>query len=140
MRRRLVVFLAVLVALHTWQGVSMGRDVKVRMKRGKGAPTRQAEVPDMRKAFKQVVQGMEKIEGLFTFYWDKESGKLYMEIKPDQLDVIYLCSITREAGDGQFFTPGPSFASSPSSSSRSATRFSSYTRTSTSARRRGRRS
>jgi hypothetical protein len=73
------------------------------MKRGADGPTREEKVPDMRKPFTEVVKGFDKREGLFTFYWDEDSGRAYMEIKPDQLDKIYLCSVTREAAEGQFF-------------------------------------
>jgi hypothetical protein len=79
------------------------RDVKSRQNRAQGLPTRVETVPDMRKSFDQVVKGMDKIEGLFTFYRDEDSGNTYMEIKPEQLGEVFLCSITREAGDGQYY-------------------------------------
>jgi hypothetical protein len=58
------------------------------------------------KSFDEVVEDFEVIEGLFTFYRDEKEGQLYMEIKPEQMDTIYLCSITRQAGDGFFFDSG----------------------------------
>lgn len=103
MSRFVSILVVVSLALSLAPDDSCARDVKSRTKRPQGAPTRAKTVPDMRKPFSQVITGMDKIEGLFTFYWDQESGKTYMEIKPDQLEKIYLCSITREAGDGQFY-------------------------------------
>jgi len=51
--------------------------------------------------FDRVVKGTEKIEGLFTFYRDKEEGSLYAEIKPEQLDRNYLIAITQNSGIGE---------------------------------------
>lgn len=103
MRRFLMLLLVVGLVLSLLPENSFARDVKSRMNRAQGLPTRVEQVPDMRKPFDNVVKGMEKIEGLFTFYWDEDSGKAYMEIKPDQLGVIYLCSVTREAAEAQYF-------------------------------------
>lgn len=51
--------------------------------------------------FEQAVKGTERLKGLFTLYRDRAAGKLYAEIKPDQLNVNYLCTITMESGIGQ---------------------------------------
>ncbi len=56
-----------------------------------------------KKTFEEVVEDFEIIEGLFTLYRKDDEAKVYMEIKPDQFDKIYLCSITREAADGYYF-------------------------------------
>ncbi len=103
MRRLLLFSLAAGLLLSSFPGTAAARDVKSRMKRQKERPATMAEVPDMRKPFSQVIMGMSKIEGLFTFYWDEDSGNAYMEIKPDQLDQIYLCSITREAAEAHIY-------------------------------------
>ena len=58
------------------------------------------------KPFEDVVEDFDVIEGLFNFYIDQDEGKTYLEIKPAQLDKIFLCSITREAGDGFYFDSG----------------------------------
>jgi hypothetical protein len=58
------------------------------------------------KSFEDVVEDFAVIEGLFTFYRNEKEGKTYLEIRPEQLDKIYLCSITRTAGDGYFFDSG----------------------------------
>ncbi len=58
------------------------------------------------KPFEEVIEGFEKIEGLFTFYRDKETEKVYLEIKPEQLGKTFLINITRESGEGYFFDSG----------------------------------
>jgi hypothetical protein len=55
------------------------------------------------KPFEELIEDFEKVEGLFTFYRDDKQGKVYLEIPPEQFDKTFLCSITREAGDGYFF-------------------------------------
>ena len=58
------------------------------------------------KPFDEVVEDFTVIKGLFTFYHEEETGKVYMEILPEQLEKTYLCNITREAGDGALFDSG----------------------------------
>ena len=58
------------------------------------------------KSFEDVIEDFEAIEGLFTFYRNEKTGQTYIEIKPDQLDKTFLCSMTRQAGDGFFFDSG----------------------------------
>jgi hypothetical protein len=103
MRNTTLRALAVGLALCLVAGEATARDVKSRRNRAQGAPAAAEKVPDMRKPFSQAVMGMEKIEGLFTFYWDEDSGNAYMEIKPEQLGQIYLCTVTREAAEAQIF-------------------------------------
>jgi hypothetical protein len=103
MSRFVPILLIVGLVMGLAPGDAPARDVKSRMNRAQGSPTRTETVPDPRQPFESAITGMEKIEGLFTFYWDEDSGKTFMEIKPDQLGHIYLCSITREAGDGQYY-------------------------------------
>lgn len=103
MKRFVPSLLVIGLLLSLTPEVSSARDVKSRQKREQAAPAGAETVPDMRKPFAQAVMGMKKIEGLFTFYWDEDSGNTYMEIKPDQLGQIFMCSITREAGDGEFY-------------------------------------
>ncbi|MFQ5799251.1 MAG: DUF5117 domain-containing protein, partial [Bacteroidota bacterium] len=61
---------------------------------------------DEQKAFDEVIKDFKAIEGLFTLYYKEEENKVLLEIKPDQLEKIYLCSVTREAGDGRYFDSG----------------------------------
>ncbi|RMG67018.1 MAG: DUF5117 domain-containing protein [Calditrichaeota bacterium] len=56
--------------------------------------------------FEEAVKDFEKIPGLFTVYWKKDEGKVYLEIRPDQLGTVYLCNITRQTGDGLLFDAG----------------------------------
>ncbi|MCH7665298.1 MAG: zinc-dependent metalloprotease [Acidobacteria bacterium] len=58
------------------------------------------------KPFDEVIEDFEAIEGFFTFYRNEKEGKVYLEIRPEQMDTIFLCSITRSAGDGFFFDSG----------------------------------
>lgn len=53
------------------------------------------------KPFDEVVQGTQRLEGLFTLYRERETGRLYVEVRPDQLNVNYLCTITLESGLGE---------------------------------------
>ncbi len=57
----------------------------------------EAELSD----YDALIQDLEVIEGLFTFYRDEESGTVYMKIMPEQLDVIHLLSPTMESGTGE---------------------------------------
>ncbi|MCX7047446.1 MAG: zinc-dependent metalloprotease [Candidatus Sumerlaeota bacterium] len=54
------------------------------------------------KPFADVIKDYKEIKGLFTFYEDKDEGKVFMEIRPDQLEKMRLCSVSRAAGDGTF--------------------------------------
>lgn len=61
---------------------------------------------DKGKPFETVIKDYQKIEGFFTFYIKPDEGKVYMEIKPDQFGVEYLCNMTRSAGDGTYYDNG----------------------------------
>ncbi|ACC84795.1 zinc-dependent metalloprotease [Nostoc punctiforme] len=51
--------------------------------------------------FNEVVKGINKVEGLFTLYCTENSGKIYLEIKPEQLNKDYLAIATLESGVGE---------------------------------------
>jgi hypothetical protein len=51
--------------------------------------------------FDKLVKGTEKSEGLFNLYRNKETGKIYLEVKPQQLNKNYLASVTMESGIGE---------------------------------------
>ena len=61
------------------------------------------EEEDKGPKFAKVIKDFDKIEGLFELYRDPEENKVFLAIRPDQFDQIYLCSITRTQGDGYFF-------------------------------------
>ncbi len=65
-------------------------------------PSRKSTEP----SFEEAVKDFEKIPGLFTVYWNHEQGKAYLEIRPEQLETVYLCNITRQTGDGYLFDAG----------------------------------
>ena len=71
------------------------------------APPEPGEMPgepeEKEKTFEELVKDFEVIEGFFTFYYKEDENKVLMEIKPEQFETIFLCSITREAADGYFF-------------------------------------
>lgn len=51
--------------------------------------------------FDKVIEGTQKIEGLFTLYRPKETQKLYLEIKPEQLNKNFLCFLNLSSGIGE---------------------------------------
>ena len=51
--------------------------------------------------FDDVVKDTEKMEGIFTIYRQKEQNKIYLEIKPEQLNKNYLATATLESGIGE---------------------------------------
>jgi hypothetical protein len=51
--------------------------------------------------FDAMVQKWERLDGLFTLYRDRRAGKLYLEIRPDQMNVNYLNTVTLESGVGE---------------------------------------
>lgn len=53
------------------------------------------------KPFEELVKNTEKLDGLFPLYRHKNSGKIYLEIKPQQLNKNYLLTIAIESGIGQ---------------------------------------
>ncbi|WP_442923191.1 zinc-dependent metalloprotease [Microcoleus sp. A6-C5] len=51
--------------------------------------------------FEQVVKDAPKLEGLFTLYRNPATNKVYLEIKPQQLDKKFLCFVTLASGLGE---------------------------------------
>jgi len=51
--------------------------------------------------FDEVVKDTKKSGGLFTLYRNQEKNKIYLEIKPEQLDKNYLATATLESGIGE---------------------------------------
>ena len=58
------------------------------------------------KPFQEVIKDYKVIEGLFTLYLKEDEAKVYMSIKPDQLDKTFLCTMTRTSADGSFYDSG----------------------------------
>ncbi|MBD6617828.1 zinc-dependent metalloprotease [Komarekiella sp. 'clone 1'] len=51
--------------------------------------------------FDEVVKDTKKSGGLFTLYRNQEKNKIYLEIKPEQLNKNYLATATLESGIGE---------------------------------------
>ena len=51
--------------------------------------------------FEKVVKDTEKLVGLFNLYRNNQTGKIYMEVKPQQLNKNYLATVTMESGIGE---------------------------------------
>ena len=54
------------------------------------------------KDFAEIIKDCQPITGMLTVYHNTKDGKAYLELKPEELDKIMLCSVTRESGDGTF--------------------------------------
>lgn len=61
------------------------------------------------KPFEEVIKDFQKIEGLFTFYVKSDEGKVYMVVRPDQLEKVFMCNMTRSAGDGTYYDNGADY-------------------------------
>ncbi|NET73554.1 MAG: DUF5117 domain-containing protein, partial [Sphaerospermopsis sp. SIO1G2] len=53
------------------------------------------------KDFEAVIKNTQKSTGVFTIYRHKEKNKIYLEIKPEQLNKNFLAAATLESGIGQ---------------------------------------
>ncbi|MEH2168533.1 MAG: zinc-dependent metalloprotease [Nostoc sp.] len=51
--------------------------------------------------FNGIINRIDKLEGLFTLYCSEDSGKVYLELKPEQLNKDYLAIVTLESGIGE---------------------------------------
>ena len=54
-------------------------------------------------SFDAKIKDYTRIDGLFTFYFKEDKNSVLMEIKPEQLEKIYLASFTRQSGDANWF-------------------------------------
>ncbi|RCJ25487.1 peptidase M43 [Nostoc sp. ATCC 43529] len=59
------------------------------------------DAKDDLEAFDEVVKDTAKQGGLFTLYRNKEKNKIYLEIKPEQLNKDFLAAATLESGIGE---------------------------------------
>jgi predicted Zn-dependent protease len=57
--------------------------------------------PDDLKPFEEVTKDTQRLDGLFTLYRNKEKNKIYLEIKPEQLNKNFLTTATLESGIGE---------------------------------------
>ncbi len=72
-------------------------------KKGKGDPksAATAEKPGDDKPFDTVTKDMEELKGLFTVYRKADENKTLIEIAPEQLDKLYLFSISVDQAVGE---------------------------------------
>ncbi|MBD2563415.1 MULTISPECIES: zinc-dependent metalloprotease [Nostoc] len=67
----------------------------------KPKPSKTPTTKDELEAFDEVIKDTQKSGGLFTLYRNKEKNKIYLEIKPEQLNKNYLATATLESGIGE---------------------------------------
>ncbi|MEH1941709.1 MAG: zinc-dependent metalloprotease [Nostoc sp.] len=67
----------------------------------KPKPSKKPTEKDDLEAFDEVIKDTQKSGGLFTLYRNKEKNKIYLEIKPEQLNKNYLATATLESGIGE---------------------------------------
>ena len=58
------------------------------------------ENKDYQRFFK-IIKDAEKLDGLFAVYRRSSDGRIYLEIKPEQLNKNYLATVTIESGIGE---------------------------------------
>lgn len=64
-------------------------------------PSAKPAAKDDLEPFNEVIKNTQKSGGLFTLYRNKEKNKIYLEIKPEQLNKNYLATATLESGIGE---------------------------------------
>lgn len=67
----------------------------------KPKPSKTPTTKDDLEPFDEVIKDTQKSGGLFTLYRNKEKNKIYLEIKPEQLNKNYLATATLESGIGE---------------------------------------
>jgi hypothetical protein len=76
-------------------------EVSVSLRQLEVAAQEMHEEDEPQMPFDQAIKKTDRLQGLFTLYQQRSTGKLYAEIQPDQLNVNYLCTVTLEGGIGQ---------------------------------------
>jgi hypothetical protein len=66
-------------------------------------PNQEQEAEAKGPTFAKTIKDFKALDGLFHFYFKESEQRVLLEIKPDQLEQVFLLSMTREAGDGAFF-------------------------------------
>ncbi len=61
------------------------------------------EAEDKGPTFEKTIKDFKPIQGLFNFHFKESDQRILLELRPDQLEQVFLLSMTREAGDGTFF-------------------------------------
>ena len=110
MRRVLVLMTAVAFSLSLVLGTSQAQARYWQEKAEKmdaAAKNKPERKKPKLKKFDEVKKDYDKkIDGLFDFYINEDDDQVLMAIDKDQLDKIFLCSMTRSQGDGAYFDAG----------------------------------
>ena len=77
---------------------------KTKIKKEHKKPSKPKSKKQNQKKYNDLIIDMESIQGFFDFYMD--NNKVYISIKPDQLNEEFLMGYTRQAGDGYQFDGG----------------------------------
>ena len=102
---RFVIF-TLLICIHTLPAQEKEPEVETNKEKIKVKledDTDKSSDDDQGNSFDNAIENFDRIDGLFTLYRNPEDARVLMEIKPSQFDKIFLCTITREAGDGYYF-------------------------------------
>ena len=114
--RRVPLWVLFLLGIVLWigligvkQALSLQAQQLLRLPRTETQPSEfvlsQAKVKDnstsQLQPFDKVVKDTEKLEGLFALYHNKEAGKIYLEVAPQQLNKNFLATVTMESGIGE---------------------------------------
>ena len=65
------------------------------------APEKEQSSEQVLQPFDEVIKDAQKAEGMFTLYANKATDKVYLEIKPEQLNKKFLCFVTLASGLGE---------------------------------------
>jgi len=96
------ILIAVLFSvLPSWAQTPSKADAEKKAESEKKPDQSEAKKPEMppEKPFADVIKDAKAIKGLFTFYQAEE--KVFLEIRPDQFDKMYMLSLTCESGLGE---------------------------------------
>ncbi|MBS9394245.1 MAG: zinc-dependent metalloprotease [Dolichospermum sp. LBC05a] len=75
--------------------------VKKETEKPKAKPESKSPKEDELEDFTEVTKDTQKSEGIFTIYRHKHKNKIYLEIKPEQLQKNFLANSTLESGIGE---------------------------------------
>ncbi len=69
--------------------------------------------PPEKSPYEKAIDGFKAVEGLFTLYLKEDEQRVLMAVKPDQLNKVFLCNMTLEAGDGNYMDSGAMLGNFP---------------------------
>ena len=100
----LLIFVVLLLGIILFQArllqaIAPRQDATIVSKQSKNESEDEASAP--MSSVDEAVKDAETLPGLFTLYRHKQNGKIYLEIKPEQLNKNYLATITLASGIGE---------------------------------------